>query len=145
MLYWSDDGDLMALRYENWKAVFKEQRAEGFYVWSEPMVELRVPKIFNLRSDPFERADHDAIYYNDWLIRRVPAGTGPGLRRPVDLELQGVPAEPETGKLQHRPGHGEAGRPPARRIDSGARGAAPREQGSPSLLPRCRVQQGLSE
>ena len=63
MLYWSDDGDLMALRYENWKAVFKEQRAESFQVWSEPMVELRVPKIFNLRSDPFERADHNAIYY----------------------------------------------------------------------------------
>jgi arylsulfatase A-like enzyme len=71
MLYWSDDGDLMALRYGNWKAVFKEQRAESFDVWSEPMVTLRVPKIFNLRSDPFERADHDAIYYKDWLLRRV--------------------------------------------------------------------------
>src|SRR5262249_4400325 len=71
MLYWSDDGELMALRYGNWKAVFKEQRAERFDVWSEPMVTLRVPKIFNLRSDPFERADHDAIYYQDWLIRRV--------------------------------------------------------------------------
>jgi arylsulfatase len=71
MLYWSDDGDLMALRYGNWKAVFKEQRAESFQVWSEPMVDLRVPKIFNLRSDPLERADHNAIYYNDWLLRRV--------------------------------------------------------------------------
>ena len=71
MLYWSDDGDLMALRYGNWKAVFKEQRAESFQVWSEPMVNLRVPKIFNLRSDPFERADHNAIYYNDGLLRRV--------------------------------------------------------------------------
>ena len=71
MLYWSDDGDLMALRYGNWKAVFKEQRAESFQVWSEPMVDLRVPKIFNLRSDPFERADHNAIYYSDWLLRRV--------------------------------------------------------------------------
>jgi arylsulfatase len=71
MLYWSDDGELMALRYENWKAVFKEQRAESFQVWSEPMVDLRVPKIFNLRSDPFERADHNAIYYHDWLVRRV--------------------------------------------------------------------------
>jgi arylsulfatase len=71
MLYWSDDGDLMALRYGNWKAVFKEQRAESFQVWSEPMVNLRVPKIFNLRSDPFERADHNAIYYSDWLLRRV--------------------------------------------------------------------------
>jgi arylsulfatase A-like enzyme len=71
MLYWSDDGDLMALRYGNWKAVFKEQRAESFQVWSEPMVDLRVPKIFNLRSDPFERADHSSIYYNDWMLRRV--------------------------------------------------------------------------
>jgi arylsulfatase len=71
MLYWSDDGGLMALRYGNWKAVFQEQRAESFQVWSEPMVELRVPKIFNLRSDPFERADHSSIYYNDWLLRRV--------------------------------------------------------------------------
>jgi len=71
VLYWSDDGDLMALRYGNWKAVFKEQRKEGFEVWSEPMVDLRVPKIFNLRSDPFERADHDSIYYWDWLLRRV--------------------------------------------------------------------------
>ena len=71
MLYWSDDGDLMALRYGNWKAVFKEQRAESFQVWSEPMVDLRVPKIFNLRSDPFEKADHNSIYYNDWLVRRV--------------------------------------------------------------------------
>jgi len=71
MMYWSDDGDLMALRYENWKAVFKEQRAESFEVWSEPLVDLRVPKIFNLRSDPFERADQNSIYYKDWLIRRV--------------------------------------------------------------------------
>jgi arylsulfatase len=71
VLYWSDDGDLMALRYENWKAVFKEQRAESFQVWSEPMVELRVPKLFNLRSDPFEKADKNSIYYNDWLVRRV--------------------------------------------------------------------------
>ncbi len=71
MLYWSDDGDLMALRYGNWKAVFKEQRAESFAVWSEPMVDLRVPKLFNLRSDPFEKADKNSIYYNDWLLRRV--------------------------------------------------------------------------
>ena len=55
-LYWSDDGDLMALRYENWKVHFMEQRAHGFGVWQEPFVTLRVPKLFNLRSDPFERA-----------------------------------------------------------------------------------------
>ena len=70
-LYWSDDGDLMALRYENWKAVFQEQRAEGFQVWAEPFVKLRVPLLFNLRSDPFEKAQHDSSYYNDWHVRRV--------------------------------------------------------------------------
>ncbi len=73
------------------------------------MVELRVPKLFNLRSDPFEQADHNSIYYNDWLIRRVfllvPAQ---GFVAQWISELQGVPAEPEARQLQHRPGHGEA-------------------------------------
>jgi arylsulfatase len=71
MLYWSDDGDLMALRYDKWKMHFLEQRAEGFKVWSEPQVKLRVPLIFNLRSDPFEKAQFESIYYSDWNIRRV--------------------------------------------------------------------------
>jgi arylsulfatase len=70
-LYWSDDGDLMAMRYGNWKAVFAEQRVDGFRVWSEPLVKLRLPQLFNLRSDPFEKAQHESEYYNDWLIRRV--------------------------------------------------------------------------
>ena len=86
MLYWSDDGDLMALRYGNWKAVFKEQRAESFQVWSEPMVELRVPKIFNLRSDPFEtRGSQRHLLQRLAAPARLPARAGPGLRRPVDL------------------------------------------------------------
>jgi arylsulfatase len=71
MMYWSDDGDLMAMRYDKWKMHFVEQRAEGFKVWSEPQVKLRVPLIFNLRSDPFEKAQHESIYYSDWHIRRV--------------------------------------------------------------------------
>jgi len=71
ILYWSDDGDLMALRYDNWKAVFAEQRAEAFQVWAEPLVKLRVPLLFNLRADPFEKAQHESIYYSDWLARRV--------------------------------------------------------------------------
>lgn len=71
-LYWSDDGDLMALRVENWKANFLEQRKEGFEVWSEPFVSLRLPKIFNLRSDPFERADTDAdMFYAKWMADRA--------------------------------------------------------------------------
>src|SRR5690349_5214162 len=70
--YWSDDGDLMALRYMQWKVCFMEQRAKGFGVWREPLVPLRVPKLYNLRSDPFERADEDAsMYYDKWLADRA--------------------------------------------------------------------------
>lgn len=71
-LYWSDDGDLMALRVENWKIHFMEQRAHGFDVWREPMVPLRAPNIFNLRSDPFEKASEDAtVFYGKWMADRT--------------------------------------------------------------------------
>ena len=69
--YWNDDGSLVGLRYDNWKIVFQEQRAHGFDVWQEPFTPLRVPKIFNLRSDPFEEADHIAMDYAHWRIDRV--------------------------------------------------------------------------
>ncbi len=70
-LYWSDDGDLMALRAGNWKATFLVQRAHGFGVWSEPMVALRAPTICNLRSDPFERGTEDATMFNEkWMADR---------------------------------------------------------------------------
>ena len=69
--YWNDDGSLVGLRYDNWKIVFQEQRAEGFAVWQEPFVSLRVPKIFNLRSDPFEKADHVAMDYAHWRADRT--------------------------------------------------------------------------
>ena len=61
----------MAFRYDKWKAVFAEQRAEGFEVWAEPLVKLRVPRLFNLRSDPFEKAQHESSYYVNWLAHRV--------------------------------------------------------------------------
>jgi arylsulfatase len=62
----------MALRFENWKITFAEQRAHGLGVWQEPFVSLRFPKIFNLRSDPFERADEDAtVFYGKWLADRM--------------------------------------------------------------------------
>jgi arylsulfatase len=70
--YFSDDGDLLALRYDNWKIVFLEQRAAGtFQVWAEPFTHLRVPKLFNLRTDPFERADITSNTYYDWFIDHV--------------------------------------------------------------------------
>ncbi|MFQ4144012.1 arylsulfatase [Chlorogloeopsis sp. ULAP02] len=68
-IYFNDDGDLVALRFDNWKVVFMEQRLEGTLgVWAEPFVALRLPKIFNLRTDPFERADITSNTYYDWLI-----------------------------------------------------------------------------
>jgi arylsulfatase len=68
-VYFSDDGDLVGLRYDNWKIVFAEQRKAGtLAVWAEPFVFLRVPKMFNLRTDPFERADVTSNTYYDWLI-----------------------------------------------------------------------------
>ena len=70
-LYWTDDGDVAALRYDQWKICFLEQRAHGINVWQEPFVELRLPKLFNLRSDPFERADHEAIDYGRWRAERM--------------------------------------------------------------------------
>ena len=69
--YWSDDGDLMAMRVGDWKALFAEQRAAQFDVWREPFVYLRIPKLYHLRRDPFERAYIDSNNYNDWWNRRA--------------------------------------------------------------------------
>ncbi|MEI8049717.1 MAG: arylsulfatase, partial [Bacteroidota bacterium] len=68
-LYFNDDAQLTAMRYDNWKCVFMEQRVQGtMKIWSEPFVTLRIPKIFNLRTDPFERADVTSNTYYDWLL-----------------------------------------------------------------------------
>ena len=69
--YFNDDGSLVGLRYNQWKIVFAEQRAEGFDVWQEPFVTLRVPKLFNLRSDPFEKGDVVGMDYSHWRIDRI--------------------------------------------------------------------------
>jgi arylsulfatase len=72
IFYFSDDGDLTALRYEDWKMVFMEQKSMGtFRVWMEPFVPLRVPLIFNLRRDPYERATITSNTYFDWLLDRA--------------------------------------------------------------------------
>jgi len=66
--YINDDGQLVALRYGDWKLVFLEQRAKTLACWSEPFVPLRIPKVFHLRRDPFERADENSNTYWDWLL-----------------------------------------------------------------------------
>jgi arylsulfatase len=70
-IYVNDDGQIVAMRYNDWKAVFLENRGHAFEVWREPFIELRVPLLFNLRRDPFERAQHNSNTYNDWFMDHV--------------------------------------------------------------------------
>ncbi len=68
-IYWTDDGNVAAVRYENWKITFLKQEAEGLRVWQEPFVQLRAPLITNLRMDPFERAEHEnAMGFQKWYL-----------------------------------------------------------------------------
>ncbi len=74
--YFSDDGQLLALRNGDWKFVFAEQRSARHAVWREPFVTFRIPKLFHLRRDPFERADDNSNTYEDWWVRKVSARFG---------------------------------------------------------------------
>ncbi len=69
--YFSDDGLLTGARIGDWKLVFAEQRAQRFDVWRDPFISLRIPKLFNLRRDPLERADTDANGYNNWWDTKI--------------------------------------------------------------------------
>jgi arylsulfatase A-like enzyme len=72
IFYFTDDGDLSALRYEDWKLIFLEQRVEAtLQAWSEPFIPLRIPLIFNLRRDPYERSQITSNTYYDWLLDRA--------------------------------------------------------------------------
>ena len=77
-LYWTDDGSVAALRYNNWKITFLRQNAHGMHVWQQPYEQLRMPMVGNLRSDPFERAYHEGIGYPQWQFEHMfafaPAG-----------------------------------------------------------------------
>jgi arylsulfatase A-like enzyme len=71
-LYINDDQQVTGLRFDNWKIVFMEQRAPGtLRIWAEPFVTLRFPKLFNLRTDPYERADITSNTYYDWVMDHV--------------------------------------------------------------------------
>jgi arylsulfatase len=106
-VYFNDDGDLVAMRYENWKVTFEEQRAPGtLRIWAEPFTKLRMPKLFDLRADPYERADITSNTYYDWMISNPAAFlASQAARRPVPQELQGIPPQPAPRELQHRPDH----------------------------------------
>jgi arylsulfatase len=69
-LYWSDDGDLFAIRIRDWKISFYEQYHTGIGVWQNDYTKLRLPMLYNLRADPFERGP-ESIFYNDWMMRRA--------------------------------------------------------------------------
>ena len=72
IFYFSDDGDLTALRYKDWKLIFMEQRAEAtFQAWREPFVPLRIPLLVNLRRDPYERGMVTSNTYDDWFLDRA--------------------------------------------------------------------------
>ena len=66
----NDDGQVVAARYQDWKVVFLENRGRAFEVWREPFIELRVPLLFHLRRDPFEKSQHNSNTYNDWFLER---------------------------------------------------------------------------
>ncbi len=108
-LYFTDDGDVAALRYDNWKMLFMEQRVQGtLKIWQEPFVVLRVPYIFNLRMDPYEHAQITSNTYLRLDVQaHLPARAGAGHRRGVPGHLQGIPAAAEGGELQPRPGDRE--------------------------------------
>ena len=71
-MYFSDDGDVMAVRVGDYKFNLAVQRADRMQAWAEPLVKLRLPLIFNLRRDPFERADFNSNTYYDWMVDHVP-------------------------------------------------------------------------
>jgi len=77
-IYWTDDGNVAALRYNNWKVTFLVQNAHGLQVWMQPFTPLRAPLIGNLRTDPFERAEYEGMDYNRWFVDHLfvlaPAG-----------------------------------------------------------------------
>ena len=70
-IYVGDDGAVMAIRVGDWKAIYLENRAEQLQVWREPLVHLRLPLLFNLRRDPFEKSQHNSNTYHDWMIDRA--------------------------------------------------------------------------
>ena len=115
--YFSDDGDVIAIRFGDWKMTLMEQRAKQLSAWIEPFVKLRIPHIFNLRRDPFERALENSNTYYDWMLshafllyemQAIVAGQihefaeFPPRQKPASLNLDGVMAQLSSAVTEHR-------------------------------------------
>ena len=102
-IYVNDDGEVVAIRVGDWKAIYLENRAHQLDVWREPFVHLRLPLLFNLRRDPFEKSQHNSNTYHDWMIDRafvlVPLQA---VASKFLLTHEGVPAQPDAGRLESR-------------------------------------------
>ena len=107
-LYWGDEGDLMALRYGNWKIHFNVQRAEGMDAWVKPLEQLRCPMPVNLRSDPFEEAEISSIFFKKWWADRIfvlaPAGAlvAQYLQTMVEFPPRQSPESWSPGKIMEK-------------------------------------------
>ena len=115
---------MLALRFDNWKVVFMEQRVQGtLQIWAEPFVTLRVPKLFNLRTDPFERADITSNTYYDWLLETdyIILAATTFVTAQFLADVRGVPAAPGGRELHDRPGGGQAREPSSPRADERSR------------------------
>ncbi|HEV3451825.1 MAG TPA: arylsulfatase [Acidimicrobiia bacterium] len=114
--YFSDDGDVIAVRFGDWKMTLREQRAKQLSCWIEPFVPLRIPHIFNLRRDPFERALENSNTYYDWMLshafllyemQAIVAGQAqeftefPPRQRPASFNLDAVMAQVTTALTEH--------------------------------------------
>ena len=102
-IYVGDDGDVMAIRVGDWKATYLENRAHQLQVWREPFVHLRLPLLFNLRRDPFEKS-HAELEHLPRLDDRpgLRARAAAGGRQQVPHEHEGISAQPDAGRLESR-------------------------------------------
>ena len=161
LFYFSDDGEVMAVRNGDYKFVLEEQRATKMAVWQEPLVKLRVPKIFNLRRDPFERADFNSNVYWDWMVDHVflmyemqalvaaqieDFAKFPPRQKPASFNLDAVLAQVVTATGAARP-NGKAGKRPQKGAASsrGESGEADEHPGQAKSPPGASTAQAQRE
>ena len=101
-IYWSDDGDCMAMRMGRFKIVFAEQRSKGLDVWREPLSPMRIPEILRSPRRSRSSAARRAFSYNNWFLENIPPPVrGAAASHAMADELQGIPAARQGGKLHH--------------------------------------------